>query len=342
MKLLNFNEFVDHVNESREIELLTEAFNSTILQRLTNNTKGGIGKSFFDTLSKMGIAASNITNNDITTISPADAAKYTAANPNQILIYYSTSDKPNPHVTSDGRYYYGTIKGDTVLAVVKGKTYMGLAYDRWASKSGGKAEYKIVPSTDAGTVLGISDKSGKGYGSSGLNTLKKMADVADVVYAINPDTVPSSTQTREDRKESKAGAAAFKDDKQFKSENQSRYNAILQDRASKDDIDQIVQDSIEELTKQIKDAIASKAKSVYGDILIGLDPKGREVKMSDASNLMSNIIRDYGYYASAKNDAEISAQRHNEIDKYHINRAAGYAKSIKDQYTKVKTKNYAW
>lgn len=342
MKLLNFNEFVDHVNESREIELLTESFNSSILQRLTNNTSGGIGKKFFDTLSKMGVAASNITNNDITTIAPADAAKYTAANPNQILIYYSSADKPNPHVSSDGKYQYGTIKGDTVLAVVKGKTYMGLAYDRWASKSGGKAEYKIVSANDAGTTLGLSDKNAKGYGSSGLNTLKKMADVADVVYVINPDTVPSSNQTREDRKESKAGAAAFKDDKQFRSENQSRYTAILQDRASKDDIDQIVQDAIDELSNQIKDAIASKAKTVYGDVLIGQDPKGRDVKMSDAGNLMSNILRDYGYYASAKNDAETSAARHGEQDKYYINRAAGYAKSIKDYYNKVKAKNYAW
>jgi hypothetical protein len=342
MKLLNFNEFVDHVNESREIELLTESFNSSILQRLTNNTSGGIGKKFFDTLSKMGIAASNVTNNDITTIAPADAAKYTAAHPNQILIYYSTTEKPNPHVSSDGKYQYGNIKADTVLAVVKGKTYLGLAYDRWASKSGGKAEYKIVAATDAGTTLGISDKSAKGYGSSGLNTLKKMADVADVVYAINPDTVPSSNQTREDRKESRQGAIAFKDDKQFKAENISRYEAILRDRASNDDIDKMISDAIDILTTQIKDAISSKAKTEYGDVLIGVNPKGRQVKMSDAGHLMSSILRDYGTYASAKNDEEASEKRHGEVDRYYRNRSAEAAKAIKDNFNKIKNMNYAW
>jgi hypothetical protein len=342
MKLLNFNEFVDQVNESKNFELILESFNSSILQRLTNNKQGGIDKKFFDTLSKMGVAASNITNLDITEIAPSDAAKYAAANPNVILVYYSNSEKPNPHVSSEGKYQYGTIKSDTVLAVVKGKTYMGLAYDRWASKSGSKAEYKIVSATDAGSTLGLSDKSGKGYGSSGLNTLKKMADVADVVYVIDPSTVPSSTELRGDRKESKQGAAAFIDDKQFKKENQSRYEAILRDRASKDDIDGIVQDAIDVLASQIKDAIASGKKGEYGDVLIGTDPKGRQVKMGDAGNLMSNLIREYGYYASAKNDSEKSEKRHGEVDSYYTARSNGYAKSIKDYANKVKTMNYAW
>jgi hypothetical protein len=338
MKLLNFNEFVDHVNESREIELLTEAFNSSILQRLTNNTSGGIGKKFFDTLSKMGIAVSNVTNNDITTIAPADAAKYTAANPNQILIYYSTTEKPNPYAGKDTWRDKKIVPANTVLAVVKGKVYMGLSYDRWASKNV-KAEYKMIQSS-GNDAIGI-DKSTGSYGS-GLNTLKKMAEVSDLVYVINPATVPSSTGLRKERSESKQGAAAFVDDKQFKKENQYRYETILRDRAANDDIDKLVQDAIDELTTHIKDAMVTKAKSDYGDILIGLDPKGRQIKMSDAGNLMSQILRDYGSYASALNDAIESEKRHGEKDNYYLNSAKSYAKSLKDYSNKVKSKNYAW
>ena len=341
MKLLNYNEFLDHVNESKEINefnLIVEAFNSTILQRLTQNPKGGIGKRFFDTLSKMGISASDVTNFDIQTIAPADAAKWTAANPSDILIYYSNTEKPNPYAGKDTWRDQKIVLADTVLAVVKGKTYMGLSYDRYASKQG-KAEYKMIQAS-GNDAIGV-DKSTGSYGS-GLNTLKKMAEVADVVYVINPATVPSSAQLRADRKESRDGAIAFKSDKDFKSENQSRYNAILQDRASKDDIDGLVQGAIDELTTQIKDAIASKAKSEYGDILIGTNPKGRMVRLSDAGNLMSQILRDYGYYASAVKDADESAKRHGEVDNYYKNRAAGYAKTIKDYVTKVKTMNYAW
>ena len=340
MKLLNFNEFITHLNESQE--LLLEAFNSSILQSVvTKQRQGGIDKKFFDCLSKMGIAASEVTNLDINVIQPAEAAKYAAANPNQILIYYSTTEKENPYVTKDGKYYYGTIKADVPLAIVKGKLFMGLSYDRWASK-GGKAEYKLVPGTDAGSSLGLDNKQSSGYGSSGINTLKKMADISDVVYAINPDTVPSSKDLKAERSESRMGAIAYKSDKEFKAENQSRYEAILRDRASNEDIDKMVNDAIDALTQQIKDAIVKGAKTSYGDVLIGLNPKGREVKMSDAGHLMSSILRDYGTYASAKNDEIASEQRHGEADKYYRNRSAEAAKCIKDGLNKIKNLNYAW
>ena len=336
MKLLNFNEFVSHLNESQK--LLLESFNSSIIQSIvTKQREGGIDKKFFDALSKMGIAVSEITNLDITSIDPKDGAKYSGEYPNHILIYYSTTEKENPYVSKDGKYYYGTIKADVPLAIVKGKGYMGLAYDRWASK-GGKAEYKIIHNKDSSISLGLGDK----FGNSGLGTLKKMADVSDIIYVINPDTVPSSKQTRDDRKESKAGAAAFIDDKQFKADNQARYEAILKDRASNEDIDAIVSAAIEELTAQIKDAVAKKTMTRYGDILVGTSPKGREVKMSDAGNHMSNILRDYGYYAQGKNDQAKSEERHGEIDKYQRDRSAQYAKSIKDAYNKISTFNYAW
>ena len=341
MKLLNFNEFITHLNESQE--LLLEDFNSSILQNIvTKQRQGGIDKKFFDMLSKnYGIAPSEVTNLDINIVEPADAAKYAAANPNQILIYYSTTEKENPYCSKDGKYYYGTIKADVPLAIVKGKLFMGLAYDRWASK-GGKAEYKLVPGTDASVSLGLDNKLSSGYGSSGINTLKKMADISDVVYAINPDTVPSSTQKRADRKESKQGASAFIDDKQFKAENKSRYEAILRDRAANDDIDGLVSAAIDELTAQIKAAVDKKAMTQYGDILVGTSPKGREVKIGDAGSHMSSILQDYGYYASAKNDEAKSEKRFGEVDKYYRNRSAEYAKAIKDAYNKIKTLNYAW
>jgi hypothetical protein len=337
MKLLNFNEFVDSMNESNFV-LITESFNSSILQRLSKNSKGGIGKKFFDALSKMGIAVSEITNLDILEIKPEVAQKWATANPKDILIYYSTKEKENPYAGRDA-WRTNTISADIVLGVVKGKSMLGLQYDKWASK-GGKAEYKIVQDGDKNDSIGVS-KQGGVYGA-GITTISRIAKLSDVVYVINPDIVASSKETRDERKESRQGAIAFIDDKQFKAENLSRYNAILKDRASNDDIDKIVFDSIDKLSDQIKSAIESGAKGQYGDILIGLNPKGREVKMSDAGNLMSNILRDYGYYASAKNDADTSRERHGEIDTYYTNRVKEYAKTIKDHSKKIDTKNYAW
>ena len=73
MKLLNFSEFVDKLNEDKEIAefnqmILNEAFDSKIMQTLVGNKETNIGKTFFDALSKFGIAASDIQDSDIETI----------------------------------------------------------------------------------------------------------------------------------------------------------------------------------------------------------------------------------------------------------------------------------
>lgn len=334
----NIITFDTFVNESYfNADLILEAFNSSILQDLTQNKKGGLGKEFYDTLSRMGVASSEITNFDILTIEPQDAEKYTKANPNAVLIYFSREEKPNPF-TSD--YYHKKIEGNMVLAIVKGKLYMGLDYDRWASK-GGKAEYKLVPVGNNSRSLGMDDKSNSKYGS-GLNTLKKMAEVTDVVYVIDLNTIPSSVALRSERSESKKGAAAFIDDKQFKQENMSRYESILKDRASNDDIDQMVKDAIDKLTDQIKTGLGTGKKGKYGDILIGEDPKGREVKMTDAIRLMERILSTYGNYAQSVDIAKNSEERHGILDSYYTDSAKTKAKEIKDNANKIDTLNYAW
>ena len=333
----NIITFDSFVNESYfNADLILEAFNSSILQDLTQNKKGGLGKEFYDTLSKIGVASSEITNFDILTIEPQDAEKYTKANPNAVLIYFSREEKENPF-SSD--YWYKKIEGNTVLAVVKGKLYMGLDYDRWASK-GGKAQYKLVAG-GGGKSLGMSDKSNSKYGS-GLNTLKKMAEVTDVVYVIDLNTIPSSVALRAERSESKKGAAAFIDDKQFKFENMARYESILRDRAANDDIDKIVKEAIDKLTDQIKAGLVSGKKGSYGDLLIGEDPKGRPVKMADATRLMERILSTYGTYAQYTDSAKTSKERHGYEDSYYERESKSKAKEIKDNANKIDTLNYAW
>tara|TARA_B110000503_G_scaffold4852_1_gene6475 strand:+ start:4682 stop:5713 length:1032 start_codon:yes stop_codon:yes gene_type:complete len=341
-KLFNFNEFISHVNETNENELfddlISEGFDSSILQSMVSNSNNGIGKKFFDTLSKMGIASSEITNLDMKVIPTADAAKYTAQHPNEILIYYSNREKTNPFAGKDVWRDLRIIQADIVLAVVKGKTYQGLDYDRYASKKPGPAQYKIVSRGDGS--IGI-DKNTGSYGS-GLNTLKKIADVTDIVYAIDPTTVASSNEKRLSRKESKEGAVSFINNTEFKKANQARYEEILSTRAVNSDVDGIVQKAINELTDQIKEGLVKGLKGKYGDLIIGNSPKNREVKMSDATNLMNNILSDYGRYANNLADAEKSKEMHGDIDSYYLRSAKQYAKSIKDYCAKIPTFNYAW
>jgi len=342
-KLLNFNEFVSHVNETKENEsfdnLILEGFDSSILQKMVSNSRNGIGKKFFDALSKMGIASSEITNLDMQVIPVSDASKYAQQHPNQILIYYSNSEKGNPYAGINAMRDESIIQSGIVLAVVKGKFYQGLSYDRYASKSG-KAQYNIIP--DGGQdSIGVDKQRGM-YGS-GLNTLKKMADVTDIVYAIDPASVASSTDKRLARKESKEGATSFKNNKEFKEANQKRYDDILSTRAVNSDIDGIVQKAIDELTEQIKEGLAKKLKGKYGDdLIIGESPKGREVKMTDATYLMNNILTVFGRYTSALTDAIKSKETHGILDTYHDESAKRYAKEIRDYVNKIPSLNYAF
>lgn len=314
--------------------LIVEAFNSSILQSLSQNPKGNIGKKFFDTLSKMGIAISDVTNNQILEITPAEAKKYTASFPNAILIYYSTTKKENPYAGRDA-YSSREIGADVPLAVVKGKLYMGLAYDKWASKNS-KAEYKLVPQKD-GTILGLSDKDGGSYGS-GLTSLDKMASVSDIVYVINPagGVAPSSTEKRLDRSQSRKGAIAFINDKDFKSANMARYNSILADQASKLPLDKDVVDAIDTVASYIKDAISTDAKTKYGEVLVGLDPRGREIKMRDVSNALEYLLDDFERYSNAMNQSK------EDGSKYYAEQSKQYAKSIVDQIRKIKNKDLAF
>jgi hypothetical protein len=339
-KILNFNEFVFE-SETREHELILEAFNSSILQKLTANTKGGIGKAFYDTLSKMGVAASEVTNLDILELDPKDAHKHAKANPNDILIYYSNQEKENPYAGRDS-YGYRKIEADVVLAVIRGKHWMGLKYDRWASK-GGKAEYTLADANSNNVkTMGLGNYGGGKY-DSGITSFAKIAEISDVVYAIDLNKIEArSTQLRLDRKTAKDGAIAFIDDKDFKNQNKARYEAILKERASSTDIDKLVADAIDLLTVQIKDAIGKGAKTSYGEVLIATDPKGREIRMSDAGNMMSNLLSDYGRYAQSMNDAEKSKERWKDRDTYYEAQAKTYAKSITDRFKKIKDLNYAW
>jgi hypothetical protein len=211
---------------------------------------------------------------------------------------------------------------------------MGLDYDRWASNKAGKAEYRMA--AGGSNTLGMSNKENTKF-SSGINTLDKMAAVSDVIYVIDPATASSSKELRKERVESRQGATFFKDDKEFKKDNMARYEAILRERASKDDIDKVVKDSIELLNDQIKKAMEKKEMSKYGDILVGTSPKGQQVKMSDVGALMNTILRAYSDYVSYSNQA-----KNDSNDRYYGAKSKEVAKDIKDSFNKISTFNYAW
>jgi hypothetical protein len=140
------------------------------------------------------------------------------------------------------------------------------------------------------------------------------------------------------------GATAFKTDKEFKDANMARYNQILTAKAMELPLDKIVLDAIDTLSTHIKDAVAAGKMSKYNELLIGTDNKGRDVKVSDAANLMRNILDDYSRYCNYLSTAEEETKRYgsNISDSYYKREAANYAKNVTDRIAKIENKNYAW
>ena len=104
----------------------------------------------------------------------------------------------------------------------------------------------------------------------------------------------------------------------------------------------MVADAIDTLANHIKDGLAKGEKGRYGDIIIGTNKKGNEVKMRDASNHMSNILDNYARYVDYVKQEEESKEKYGAAESWYSRNIKQYAKEIKDGIDKIETFEYAW
>jgi hypothetical protein len=199
----------------------------------------------------------------------------------------------------------------------------------------------------SGDSVGIS-KSGSGYGSTGLYNVKRVAEVADTAYVVDLELIKDkglgTSSLVSKRSSQKLGAIAFKSDAQFKKENLARYKEALQGRAAKGDIDTAVLEAIQQVTKQISAAVSGKSLSQYGDVLIGKNPKGRDVTASDASNALNRLLQDFARYSAAKIELEknTAAGGPEYRSSYPEAKVKEHALDIKNQVIKINKLDYGW
>jgi len=323
-----------------EGELLAEAFKSAKLQQLFNTKVSSnwssrsmkqLPKAFYGMTQ---IALDKVEDEDLIDMeNPREAHSLDKKGKGRYVTFYIVDqDKRNHHAPAEG---YTTIPAG-IIAIVRNNNFQGVT---WASTYGrNNAGYKgqrLSSTTDGG--VGISKKY-KGWDGTGLYNPKRIADVADRAVMIDILAVQDKYSTkgkRADREAARKGATAFKSDKDFKQENIKRYKQILADKAAKLPLDKMVNDAIEMLTTQIKHGLES-GETNNNEPILGYDPKGRPVRMRDASNHMSQILDDYADYVRYSNDAK------DEIGNYYAERIKIEAKSIKDRINKIATMNYVW
>ena len=329
----SFSKFVESLNES---EMLTEAFKSMKLAQLLTpkkktNWDKGLAQEFYNYTQ---VKLDKVEDHDLLEIDPQTAYKQKGGTKVKFFLIDNEKQSPYTDDNSDGRIQPG------LIAVLNGNNdFMGAVYKRFSNEKG-----RVLTKTDKADSLGV-DKRRKGYGATGLSSAKRIADFADRAIVIDIDILRqrySAQQQKDSRTAAKKGAIAFKTDKEFKAENIARYNEILANKAAALPLDKMVKGAIDKLADQIKEGVAKGEKGRYGDIIIGKNSKGREAKMRDASNHMSNILDDYGRYVQYIADGEKEKEDWGEENSYYAREAKTYAKNIKDKINQIDTFDYAW
>lgn len=331
----SFSEFVKTLNNSLEESLeLNEAFKSAKLASIltgANATPKDLAKAFYN-MTK--ISLSEIQDVDIIEMDPNTAKK--EKRENAVYFYFTTNEKPNPYA-GDYSYDVKTIPANTLLAVTDGK-------NQWLEMKWERGNNKTLKVGDRDDSVGFQKGGTQDKWKSGISALSKVAELADRAYVMDLDVLKARYSTAakiSQRNAAKAGATAFKDDKQFKAENMARYHTILANRAAQMPIDEEVKKAIDVISQQIKDGISDAKTGTYGDVIIGMDPKNREVRLRDASNFMNNLLDDFSRYVEYTNNAE-REKKSGYTGGYYEAEVKNYAKSITDKLRKVEKMDYVW
>ena len=332
-KSFEMNRLVESFSEFIENNKLNEAFASSKLAGLlvgAEKMPKDLPKAFYQ-MSKL--ALDKIQDVDIIEMDPETAKKEKRAN--AVYFYFTTNEKENPYSASD--WSTRTILANTLLAITNGQ-------NEWMNAEWQRRGARVLKVTKRDDSAGVSKSSANSSYGSKISSLKQVVELADRAYCLDLDILRarySTSELQSQRSDAKRGATAFQSDKDFKAENIRRYNDILATKAAELPLDSLVSKAIETIADQIKDGIAKGLKGKYDELIVGLDPKGREVKMNDAANLMRNILDEYSRYVgdAVNQEKEVAAGYGGS---YYEGSMRQRAKNIQDYLKKVDNLNYAW
>lgn len=351
----SFNAFVENeLNEAFRVSQydetilqdINEAFKSSKLRNLINMDQAGsdaYGKSKNLAAALYGLSKirlDQIEDHALIDMDAMDAFKQYSNNKDYIVFYIIDNEKENPH--ADSNSYRKPILKPGILGLSRGKDFLDVQYNSRDSRvlKGGSLKYGYTLSASDDGIGG--NKKYRGYDASGIGSVARAAKLSDRAIAFNIISGgESAKELIKQRADARSGAIAFKSAAEFKKENIQRYKDILAQKASKLPLDKIVQDTINELTKQIADGLKRGEKTQYNEIKIGEDKRGREIKLTDASNIMSHILSDYERYVSYMASAE-KEKESGYSSGYYERESKEYAKRVSDRAKKVKDMDYAW
>ena len=270
------------------------------------------------------LALDKITDDEVITMDPKTAYKDRNMG-NSLVFYVTTTAKENPYSE-----YPSTIPANSLLAITTGDNlFLGYSTQRWSSG-------RVKSDKSGSDSFGI-QKDYKGFGATGLYSVKRISELADVAYVIPLDNVARTSDVKSERGKQREGAIALIDPRKFQEENLKRYREILATKiGGKDELSKIVLSAIDTITSQIKGAVSSGEVDRYGRVKVGVNKKGRDATTQDAAQHMKRIMDAYADYISALKDSE------EYKDSYYTSRAKEKMSEVRDLVNQTSNFSYAW
>ena len=309
--VMTFESFVEEAYE------INEALKSSKLRSISTAlySDKNLLKKIYGTYA---LALDKITDDEVITMDPKTAYKDRNMG-NSLVFYVTTTAKENPYSE-----YPSTIPANSLLAITTGDNlFLGRTYFQ-ADKSG------------SGSFGIRKDYKGTGL-ATGLYSVKRISELADVAYVIPLDNVARTSDVKSERGKQREGAIALIDPRKFQEENLKRYREILATKiGGKDELSKIVLSAIDTITSQIKGAVSSGEVDRYGRAKVGVNKKGRDATTQDAAQHMKRIMDAYADYISALKDSE------EYKDSYYTSRAKEKMSEVRDLVNQTSNFSYAW
>lgn len=271
------------------------------------------------------IALDKITDDEVITMNPSTAYKDRNMG-NSLVFYVTTAAKKNPYSEYDSN-----IPANSLLAITTGDNlFLGYTRERFSSPG------RVKSDKSGSDSFGI-QKDYKGYHATGLYSVKRISELADVAYVISLDNIAKTVDLKQQRRTQKEDAIALIDPNKFRQENLKRYKEILATKiGGKDELSKIVLSAIDTITSQIKGAVLSGEVDRYGRSKIGVNKKGRDATTADAAQHMKRIMDAYSDYILALKDSE------EYKDSYYTSRANQKMSDVRDLLNQTSNFSYAW
>ena len=235
-----------------------------------------------------------------------------------MAFYVINKDVPNPFASSRGWAYDKTLRGPAVLAVTIDNKIQYYGRDGGIGAKGYRSGDPV------------------GKGSYGTLMVKKLKQLADVVYVFDLESYRGGTKAlKAKRADLKLGKDEFTNHKAWKKANLDRYKQILANRVgSRDQVDALVAKAVKLTNTAVEEAMEVPKLGRYDQLMTTL--AGNEVELRAVTYIQGQILQQYARYIQYENQEEKEKEA-SYGSNYYAREKKAVALDIKNKVREVET-----